>query len=56
MSKLILKFEDRILKEVPVSSGAVTIGRLPNNVVAIDNPAVSGQHARVIVEGGQFVV
>jgi pSer/pThr/pTyr-binding forkhead associated (FHA) protein len=56
MAKLILKFEDRILKEVPLSSSAVTIGRLPNNVVAIDNPAVSGQHARVIVEGGQFVV
>ena len=56
MPKLILKFEDRILREVPVSSTAVTIGRLPNNVVAIDNPAVSGQHARVVVEGGQFVV
>lgn len=56
MPKLILKFEDRILREVPVSSTAVTIGRLPNNVVAIDNPAVSGQHARVMVEGGQFVV
>jgi len=56
MSKLILKFEDRILKEVPVGSTAVTIGRLPNNTVAIDNPAVSGQHARVIVAGGQVMV
>jgi len=56
MPKMVLKFEDRILREVPVSTSAVTIGRLPNNVVAIDNPAVSGQHARVIVEGGQFVV
>jgi pSer/pThr/pTyr-binding forkhead associated (FHA) protein len=56
MAKLILKFEERILKEVPLTSSAVTIGRLPNNVVSIDNPAVSGQHARVIVEGGQFVV
>jgi len=56
MSKLILKFEDRILKEVPVGSSAVTIGRLPNNTVAIDNPAVSGQHARVTVAGGQVIV
>jgi len=56
MSKLILKFEDRILKEVPMGSSAVTIGRLPNNTVAIDNPAVSGQHARVIVAGGQVIV
>lgn len=56
MPKLTLKFEDRILREVPVSSSAVTIGRLPNNAVAIDNPAVSGQHARVMVEGGQYVL
>jgi pSer/pThr/pTyr-binding forkhead associated (FHA) protein len=56
MAKLILKFEDRILKEIPLGQGAVTIGRLPTNSVAIDNPAVSGQHARVFVEGGQFVV
>lgn len=56
MAKLILKFEDRILREVPVGASAVTIGRLPNNAVVIDNPAVSSQHARVIVEGGQFVV
>lgn len=56
MSKLILKFEDRILKEYAVGSSALTIGRLPSNAVVIDNPAVSGQHARVIVEGGQCVV
>lgn len=56
MSKLILKFEDRILREYPVGSSAVTIGRLPSNTVVVDNPAVSSQHARVMVEGGQFVV
>jgi len=56
MSKLVLKYEDRILKEVPVTSGPVTIGRVPGNTVVIDNPAVSSQHARVIVEGGQYVV
>ena len=56
MPKLVLKYEDRILKEIPVTSSPVTIGRVPGNTIAIDNPAVSSQHARVIVEGGQYVV
>lgn len=56
MAKLILKFEDRILREIPVGQSPVTIGRLPNNTVAIDNPAVSGQHARLVVEGGQYIL
>jgi pSer/pThr/pTyr-binding forkhead associated (FHA) protein len=56
MAKLILKFEDRTLKEIPLGQGAVSIGRLPTNSVPIDNPAVSGQHARVFVESGQFVL
>lgn len=56
MAKLILKFEERTLKEIPLGQGAVSIGRLPSNSVPIDNPAVSGQHARVLVEGGQFVL
>lgn len=56
MPKLVLKYEDRILKDVPVTSSPVTIGRVPGNTIAIDNPAVSSQHARVIVEGGQYVV
>jgi len=56
MAKLILKFEDRILREIPVGQSPVTIGRLLNNTVAIDNPAVSGQHARLVVEGGQYIL
>lgn len=56
MAKLILKYEDRVLREVPVGAGGVTIGRLPSNGVVVENPAVSGQHARVVVEGGQFMV
>jgi len=56
MAKLVLKFEQRILKEIVLGQEAVTIGRLPTNSVPLDNPAVSSQHARVFVEGGQFVV
>ena len=55
MPKLTLKFDDRIIKEYVVESEA-TIGRLPDNTVVIDNPAVSGHHARVFLDGDQVVV
>lgn len=55
MAKLILKFEDRILREYGVGT-CVTIGRLPDNGIIIDNPTVSSHHARVVQEGGSFYV
>jgi pSer/pThr/pTyr-binding forkhead associated (FHA) protein len=55
MPTLILKFEDRVLKEYPVGTVA-TIGRLPDNTLIIDNPAVSGHHARVFLDGDCYVV
>jgi hypothetical protein len=56
MAKLFLKFEDQVIQEVSLSGGAVTIGRQPDNVLRIDNPAVSGYHAKVYSEGGHFVL
>lgn len=56
MPKLILKFDDRELSECAVGTHAVTIGRLPDNDVVIDNPAVSGRHARVYREGNHYVL
>jgi predicted component of type VI protein secretion system len=55
MPKLVLRFEDRVLKECALSS-AVTIGRLPDNTVSIDNPAVSARHARIDRSGDLFIV
>lgn len=55
MPKLILQFDGRVLKECVVGA-AVTIGRLPDNTVVIDNPAVSGHHARVVRNGDDCVV
>ena len=55
MPKLVLRFEDRVLKECALSA-AVTIGRLPDNTVSIDNPAVSARHARIDRAGDLFVV
>jgi predicted component of type VI protein secretion system len=57
MAKLYLKFEDSILKEYDLNSGStITIGRLPDNGIYIDNLAVSGHHARILWEGSQFVL
>jgi pSer/pThr/pTyr-binding forkhead associated (FHA) protein len=56
MAKLLLKFDDQVLQEVSLSSGTITIGRQPDNILRIDNPAVSGYHAKVYFEGGHYVL
>jgi pSer/pThr/pTyr-binding forkhead associated (FHA) protein len=55
MPKLTLQFEGRLLKEYTVGVG-LTIGRSPDNAVIIDNPAVSGHHARVFSESGAVIL
>jgi predicted component of type VI protein secretion system len=56
MSRLVLKFESSALKEVPLGTRPVTIGRAPDNDIQIDNLSVSNYHARVYVEAGSLVV
>jgi pSer/pThr/pTyr-binding forkhead associated (FHA) protein len=56
MPKLVLKFENSVLKEVPVGSAEVSIGRSPDNALVIDNPAVSHYHARVFNEEGRTML
>src|SRR5579862_2143889 len=56
MSRLVLKFANTTLKEVPIGTRPVTIGRAPDNDIPIDNLAVSNYHARVYVEAGSLVV
>jgi pSer/pThr/pTyr-binding forkhead associated (FHA) protein len=56
MAKLILKIDGRELQECAVGTHPVTIGRLPDNHLVIDNPAVSGRHARVYREGNNYVL
>jgi pSer/pThr/pTyr-binding forkhead associated (FHA) protein len=55
MPKLILQFEGRVLKDYAVVA-PLTIGRMPDNAIIIDNPAVSGHHACVTVEGTNVVI
>lgn len=56
MPRLVLRFGGAPLKEVRVGKRAVTIGRAPDNDLPIDNPAVSGHHARVYPEAGHLVI
>ena len=56
MARLSLHFENRTLKEFPLTRGAITIGRLPDNSIQIDNPAVSGHHAKLYWSAGDFVI
>ncbi len=56
MAKLVLKYEQTTLKELPLTRGVVTIGRLPDNLLQVDNLAVSGHHAKVFWESDHFVI
>ena len=56
MAKVILKFDDRVLDECVIGHRGVSIGRLPDNQIVIDNPAVSGHHARVFRDGDKVVL
>jgi hypothetical protein len=56
MEKLVLKFENSVLKEIPVGAKEVSIGRSPENAMIIDNPAVSHYHARVFHEENRLML
>jgi len=56
MPGLYLKFGEQVIREVLLTQGVVTIGRQPDNLIQIDNPAVSGHHARVYWKDGQYVL
>ena len=55
MPRLILRLDDQVLKRYSMGS-VVTIGRLPDNTVIIDNPAVSGHHACASLDGEHFIL
>jgi len=48
MARLILSLDGQVLAEYNMSKERYTIGRLPDNDIRIDNPAVSGHHALII--------
>ena len=48
MARLILNLDGQVLAEYNMQKERYTVGRLPDNDVRIDNPAVSGHHSLVI--------
>jgi pSer/pThr/pTyr-binding forkhead associated (FHA) protein len=48
MARLILSLDNQVLAEYNMSKERYTVGRLPDNDVRIDNPAVSGHHSLII--------
>jgi hypothetical protein len=56
MVKLLLKFNAAVIREFPFDKDQVTIGRKPDNDIVIDNPAVSGLHARIVKQGGDYLL
>jgi pSer/pThr/pTyr-binding forkhead associated (FHA) protein len=56
MTKIILKFKETILEEIPVEKELITIGRKPDNDIQIDNLAVSGHHARIFKMEDWFLI
>ena len=56
MTKIILKFKDKVLQEISVEKELITIGRKPDNDIEIDNLAVSGHHARIFKMDDWFLI
>jgi len=54
--KLLLKFHAAVIKEIPLDKTPITIGRKPENDIIIDNMAVSSHHARILMQGSNYVV
>jgi pSer/pThr/pTyr-binding forkhead associated (FHA) protein len=55
MPTLVLQCEDRVAYAYAIDN-VVTIGRLSDNRLVLDHPAVSSHHACVFTDGEQFIV
>lgn len=56
MAKLCLKYGETVLKEMPITQPVVTVGRLLDNTIQLDNPAVSSYHAKIYWDRDHYVV
>jgi pSer/pThr/pTyr-binding forkhead associated (FHA) protein len=48
MARLLLSLDGQVLAEYNMTKERYTVGRLPDNDIRIDNPAVSGHHSLII--------
>jgi pSer/pThr/pTyr-binding forkhead associated (FHA) protein len=47
-AKLLLKSKDAAMQEIDITKPTFTIGRKPDNDLVLDDPTVSGHHARIV--------
>ena len=56
MPTLVLKFQGKVIREYAFQETGMTIGRSVDNVVVIDNLAVSSHHAKIEQAGSDYVL
>lgn len=56
MPKMIVSMDDVVIKEVQITKDRTTLGRRPYNDIVIDNLAVSGEHAAILMNGSEVVI
>ncbi len=56
MPKLLLKFNAAVIKEINFDKPSLTVGRKDDNDIVIDNPAISGHHCKLTMEGGGYFI
>lgn len=55
MAKLVIKHDGIVIKDFPIEKKSMTIGRNAGNDIQLDDAAVSGQHARIIIEPNEYL-
>ncbi len=55
MAKLLLKYEGVTLSSYKLEGERVSIGRLAENDIQLDDPAISGQHACIVIEPSAYL-
>lgn len=56
MPKMIVSIDGVVIKEVQLTKDRTTLGRRPYNDIVIDNLAVSGEHAAILMVGGEVFI
>lgn len=56
MAKVLLKYKEAAVREIILDKELTTIGRKPDNIIVIDNQAVSGHHAVIKQEGSTLLL
>ncbi len=56
MLRIVLKYNDAVLKEFDINTNEISIGRKVGNDIQIDSLAVSGHHARIEYREGRYQI